>query len=178
MVKIIGLTGKAGSGKSTVAHILVNDYGFIRVKMAGPLKSMLRAIGLTDAHIEGELKEVPCPMLCGQTPRYAMQTLGTEWGRDIIGNDFWTNAWRESVWAACEYAEPAGIVCDDVRFANEVAAVLGMGGKIWHLNRGFTVSADTHSSEIQPLRCDLYIENMRGVDDLRDIVARELVAQK
>jgi hypothetical protein len=49
-----------------------------QVKFAGPLKSMCMALGLTEAHIEGHLKEVPCELLCGQTPRHAMQTLGTE----------------------------------------------------------------------------------------------------
>ena len=86
---LLGIHGKAGSGKSTAAQVLI-DGGFKRVKFADPLKNMLRAIGLTDQHIEGDLKEVPCDMLLGQTPRHAMQTLGTEWGRGCIGGEFWT----------------------------------------------------------------------------------------
>lgn len=87
--KLLGITGKAGSGKTTASDHLVS-LGWTRVKLAGPFKDMLRAIGLTDQHLEGDLKEAPCDLLCGQTPRHAMVTLGTEWGRDMIGGDFWT----------------------------------------------------------------------------------------
>ena len=48
---------------------------------------MLYQLGLGEAHIEGALKEVPCELLGGKTPRYAMQTLGTEWGRDTDQQD-------------------------------------------------------------------------------------------
>jgi dephospho-CoA kinase len=33
---LIGLTGLAGSGKSEVANALIADFGFTRVKFAGP----------------------------------------------------------------------------------------------------------------------------------------------
>ena len=43
--KLLGITGKAGSGKTKAADHLVS-LGWTRVKLAGPLKDMLRAIGL------------------------------------------------------------------------------------------------------------------------------------
>ena len=49
---VLGITGRAGSGKTTAADYLVSN-GWRRVKMAGPLKDMMRAGGLTDRHIEG-----------------------------------------------------------------------------------------------------------------------------
>jgi hypothetical protein len=59
----VALTGLAGSGKSTAALHLVNRHGFERVRFAGPLKAMVRALGLTDREIDGDLKEVPCGLL-------------------------------------------------------------------------------------------------------------------
>ena len=88
---IIGLTGYAGCGKSTVADYLVKKHGFTLIKFAGPLKAMMRALGLGEREIEGDLKEKPCGLLAGRTPREAMQTLGTEWGRQHFGQNFWVN---------------------------------------------------------------------------------------
>jgi hypothetical protein len=66
---------------------LVNHRGFARVRFAGPLKAMMAALGCTNAEIDGDRKEVPCDLLGGKSPRWAMQTLGTEWGRKLIGDD-------------------------------------------------------------------------------------------
>ena len=171
MTKIIGITGIAGSGKSTIADILVRDFGFVRVKMAGPLKSMLRAIGLGDEHLEGDLKTASIHMLCGKTPRHAMQTLGTEWGRECIGPDFWVNVWCENVWHALEYGECGGVVCDDIRFANEADAVRRIGGEIWGVSRD-GVLPGTHSSETElaHIAPDVLIHNGGTIEDLQDTV--------
>lgn len=118
---IILLTGLKGSGKSTVADYLVKDRGFTRVKMAGPLKDMLRAIGLTEDHLEGELKEEPLDMLGGHTPRWAMQSLGLEWGRNCLHKDLWVDL---AVGRAKEIvAKGASIVIDDMRFNNELRSL-------------------------------------------------------
>lgn len=74
---VVALSGLAGSGKSTLADYLIQRHGYTRVKFAGPLKAMCRAMGMDEAQIEGHLKEVPSPHLQGRTPRYVMQTLGT-----------------------------------------------------------------------------------------------------
>ena len=137
---IIGFTGPIGCGKSFAARHLVNNHGFTIHKMAEPLKSMMRAIGLTDQHIEGALKEVPCDLLCGKTPRRAMQTLGTEWGRALVGDDLWVNLWRHTL--------PAGrIVCDDVRYANEAATVRSLGGIVIEIRREGVGTHGAHASE-------------------------------
>src|SRR6516164_7143907 len=111
---VLGLCGLAGSGKTTAAVHLVSQFGYQRIRFADPLKDMLRyGIGLTDTHIEGELKEIPLKALCGKSPRWAMQSLGTQWGRDCIGEQFWVNAWLRRV----EESDPdKPIVADDVRF--------------------------------------------------------------
>lgn len=146
---IIGLSGLAGSGKSTAAHHLIHRHGFARVRFAGPLKSMMAALGLTQEQIEGSEKEKPCALLAGKTPRYAMQTIGTEWGRDLIAPDLWIRAWQAAV-DALPPGQP--VVCDDVRFPNEADAIRAAGGFLVRVERpGAGAGAAGHSSEEQDL---------------------------
>ena len=162
---IIGLTGLAESGKSSLGAFLERRYGFARLPMAAPLKNMLKAIGLTDAHVSGALKEVPCDLLQGRTPRHAMQTIGTEWGREMIGPEFWLGLWVNS---AREWlASGVGVVCDDIRFDTEAEALKAIGGKIVKLERIGTKQMG-HASErgITPSLVDLTISNDSTLDDL------------
>lgn len=130
---IIGIGGGAGSGKSTLANILVTRYGFTRLAFADPLKDMLRVIlstfGYTpdqaDRWINGDLKEEPCPALDGKQSRFGQQTLGTEWGRDLISQKLWTNV----LLSRLDGLDPAQtrVVVDDVRMDNEAEALLAYG---------------------------------------------------
>lgn len=155
---IIGLAGKIGCGKSTVADFLEREHGFHRHRMAGPLKDMMRCLGLTERHIEGDLKEVPCDLLGGKTPRFAMQTIGTDWGRDIVCQDIWTNAWRTTL--------PAGdVVCEDVRFPNEAETVRMAGGVVIRICRGDDKDVK-HVSELQSFDTDYVLQNDGSVEDI------------
>ncbi len=143
---IIGLLGRAQSGKSSVARHLVQARQFKLVPFAGPLKSMLMELGLTEEQVYGATKEIPDPLLCGQTPRHAMRTLGTEWGRQLIGQDIWVNAWEHK---ARKYPH---VVCDDVRFPNEVTRIKELGGLIIRIRRPAAETEDaTHESEAHTL---------------------------
>lgn len=143
---IIGLTGYAGSGKSTVAKHLVAAHGFTLVKFAGPLKAMLRALGLGDRELEGDLKEKPHPLLGGCPPRYAMQTLGTEWGRTLIHTDLWVNAAMEMVADVLDHG--GRVVMDDCRMPNEAQAIIDRGGFIARVTRPGFGPVNGHSSEV------------------------------
>lgn len=143
--RIIAFTGLAGSGKSTAAKHMVDVHGWTRVRFAGPLKAMMAALGLSPDEIEGHLKEVPCDLLGGKTPRYAMQTIGTDWAREMIAKDLWIRAWRAAIDRL-----PAGknVVVDDCRFANEAEAVRVAGGHIIRICRsGAGAGAAGHVSE-------------------------------
>lgn len=166
MTRIIGLMGLAQSGKSTVAEYLEREHGFVRVRFAGPLKAMCHAIGLSDREIEGEGKEKPHPLLCGKTPRYVMQTLGTEWGRDIIGADFWIGLWRESVLASLDEGAK-GIVAEDCRFQNEADAIRSIGGKLWRIERdGLLRRAHVSETAALGIKADRTFINVGTVDEL------------
>ena len=140
---LVGISGRSGAGKSTAADVLVGS-GWVRVKFADPLKRMLRAIGLDDRHIEGDLKEKPCDLLAGQTPRHAMQTLGTEWGRQCIAPDLWTSLCRREILLCLSQGK--SVVVDDVRFENEAEVIRALGGSVLRLNHGNN-GADGHASE-------------------------------
>lgn len=161
---LVALCGLAGSGKSTIAKMLIDDLDFHRVKFAGPLKNMLRSLGLGDMHLEGKLKEVPCPLLGGKTPREAMQSLGTEWGRDLIHPDLWTNAWKAKVQ---DYLDRGfSVVADDCRFPNERKAVQELGGLTIMIERPGTAPVNGHISEQYLMMCDATIVNDGTMEDL------------
>lgn len=158
---IVAFAGPAGAGKSTLAGVLCREAGGERIPFAGPLKKMLEAAGVPPASLYGDQKETPLPMLCGKSGRYAMQTLGTEWGRDLIGQDIWGNLWEHAVRAS---TAPL-IVVDDLRFDNEVRRVQRLGGAAVLVLRDMSQlnDAPAHPSEdFAQLRCDLTVVNDRS----------------
>lgn len=149
---LIGLTGRKYHGKDTAAAVLVKK-GYAQLRFADPLKEMLRAfyrtVGLPfieiERRIEGDLKETPCPHLRGKTPRYAMQTLGAEWGRDMIGTDLWVSVLTGRA------AKAGKAVVSDVRYDNECAAITAAGGRVFRVDANKRVDANEfshHSSEM------------------------------
>lgn len=168
---VVALSGAAGSGKSTAASYLVERHGYTRIRFAGPLKAMMRALKLDDAAIEGAMKEAPLDVLSGHTPRYAMQTLGTEWGRKCMGEDFWVNLWR---WDAEVAIDKGGrVVVDDCRFPNEAAMVRRMGGDIYRIGGRGGIAGD-HESERQDFMADVHLDNAGTVEELHTMLDEAL----
>lgn len=164
---IIGLCGLKQSGKSTAARYLIQKRGFVRHSLADPLKKMLKVIGLTDEQLWGGHKEVPIALLDGKTPRHAMQTLGTEWGRNCISDDFWLRVWFETL-------PPGDVVCDDVRFENEADMIRRLGGVVVEIARPVLVEmprADRHASELLGFTSDETILNLGTVEELEQDIA-------
>lgn len=164
-VRTIGFCGPAGAGKSTAAEHLVKHWRFSRVRFAGPLKAMLLALGLDPDQVDGDRKEEPSPLLCGRTPRQAMQWLGTEWGRQLIGDGFWIAAWQAAV-ERIPHDRPWRrganlIVADDVRYANEAKAIRDRGGLVVRIERpgAGSASGHAHASERQDFVPDRIIRN-------------------
>jgi hypothetical protein len=148
--QIIAFTGKKFAGKSTAANALIAAYSGLhwrKISFADPLRSMLLALGITAAEMADPiLKETPHPLLCGKTPRFALQSLGTQWGRGQIGADLWLKAAERRLHLAIEAGQTVAI--DDARFDNEAQLIHRNGGIVIELRRTDNVVAfDPHPSE-------------------------------
>ena len=127
--KLIGITGKAGSGKDTLADAAVLEFGAIKYNFALPIKLALNAMfGWTmEMWDNREWKEEPIEWL-GKSPRFLAQTLGTEWGREIIHPELWTRIGMDHYWTHAKTGTSAPFIIADVRFDNEVKRIHDMGG--------------------------------------------------
>ena len=171
--KIIGLTGRAESGKSTYAAAI----GFTRLSFAKPLKDMVSVLLDTLGYDGGRLvstsegKHTSIPELGGHQVRYLLQTLGTEWGRQLIHEDIWI---RIAVAQAVNLTAVGGaVVLDDIRFDNEADAIREAGGLVVHLvreHKGLLNSdAGSHVSErpVHVAKGDRVFYNVAGLDELQ-----------
>lgn len=164
MSKIIGITGLAqdpkgnrsilGAGKDSVADILVDSFGYVRVSLADEMKRTARRWypAFTEEHLWGpsekrsELVEVAPNVFL--TARHVLQQLGTEVGRCI-----WQDTWiyitlnttkallndpdldYSPIWGLIKIPRIggskgcAGVVIPDMRVPNEYTAILEAGGK-------------------------------------------------
>jgi len=166
----IAILGLKGHGKDTAAQCL-EQLGYENIKFAGPLKEMLYTLyqqigfmrGQAAQRIDGDLKEEVCPHL-KVTPRWAMQSLGTEWGRVEIHPDIWLNLAVERIRMHDK------VVVTDCRFDNEF--------KRLQANRFLTIrverpelmaqATDLHASETRILdhKVDCVVYNDGTIDDL------------
>lgn len=165
--RLVGLCGAAGVGKDTVAEVLVREHGFRRMAFADPIKdalaAMLGGLFLTRAHSHDN-KELPIEGL-GVSYRMLVQTLGTEWGRQMIGEDFWVAILRRRL--AIEVDATTPVVVSDVRFANEAAWVREFG-VLWHIRRPGVAPVRAHASEagIVPRNGEPVLMNDGSLNDL------------
>jgi len=142
-MNLIGLTGAKGCGKSTVAHYLKRcDPSFRVMSMAEPIRDMLEAINLSPEELyDGKDDIIP---RFERTGRRMLQTLGTDWGRDMIGEDIWVNVMKDRI----RNSPWDGIIIDDIRFPNEGKMIKEMGGQLIYIKRPCVENGiDTHSSE-------------------------------
>jgi uncharacterized UPF0146 family protein len=138
---IIGLCGAQGSGKDTVANILVANYGFVRISFAAALKDVIAILFSWPRHmLEGDTpesrtwREAPDAVwsqktgIPGFSPRKALQTIGTDLIRDHIYINLWIDIVEKRIAMILSANPEAKIVVTDCRFTNEVAAVKKFSG--------------------------------------------------
>lgn len=137
---LIGLCGKANSGKNTVAALLPAT-GVIA--FADPLYAGLANIlGVTVETLQDrDFKEAVVPWI-GKSPRQMLQTLGTEWGRGMVCDDLWVRIARRRIESAGDF-----VVVTDVRFDNEAEMLREMGGEVWLVERPGADTCVPHESE-------------------------------
>lgn len=169
MNHLLGITGKAGSGKDSVANILTTRRGYIAIAFADPLRAGIKAMLSLDAErFEHPLKEQALPII-DKSPRQLLQLLGTEWGRNMIHPDLWVMLAARRIADIRDRNPGANIVITDVRLDNEAAMIRELGGEIWMLRRHGAGTPHAHSSEhgISINHIARSIHNNGTLDDLR-----------
>jgi hypothetical protein len=180
---LVGISGQAGSGKDTVADHLCEKHGFTKVGLADPLKRICKDVfNFTGEQLWGPSEnrnavdrrfprhDVVSRTRVGDvylTPRYALQTLGTQWGRDCYPDvwlDYAIQVAKQLQQGLCDYSPSLGLtyrggpyrpkntVISDVRFRNEVEGVKKAGGHVFRIVRpgaDGVVGVARHASEME-----------------------------
>jgi hypothetical protein len=116
MGKLVGLVGRARSGKDTFADVLESCSGFARVAIAERLKQDLCTyLGIGYDQLVREKPQL----------RRALQLRG-ECARKLLGDMFWINALMQQILTLREHGVP--VVVTDVRLPGEAAWIANCGG--------------------------------------------------
>jgi len=199
---IIGICGLIGSGKGTVADVLV-DQGFTKVSFADKLKDGVSTIfGWDRAMLEGDTDESrqwreqrddfwSAETEMEVTPRLVLQLFGTDCLRNGFHDGVWVSLLKKHM-----LDNPGNYVIPDVRFRNEQNMIRKLGGEIWRIQRGdipewygcamldnttgsdLMEAYDVHPSEYKWIdmnnKFDITLYNEGTIEDLRQLVLNEI----
>lgn len=192
---IVGVVGKKRAGKDTIASYLKERHNFHQTSFAKALKEICAEVfDLTQAQLEGELKEVPDTRFPEHwSPRHILQKTGTEAGRL---NDFsWSQHYafrlkgafkrrnlkpNPTLWIDIvldEIMHYENSVISDVRFINEASALRSLGAQLLKVVRS-DLSKDTHvsESEVDKILVDSTIINNSSIQALHVDIEKSLFA--
>ena len=159
---IIGLSGKQGTGKSTIAKAIQDTYKDVKIfKIAGIIYELqdyiYNRVGLT---------------LQGEKDRPLLIALGM-WGRDK-DSDLWTNV---AIREALEYSKQGGIaLIDDIRFPNEALRVKenGLLIRIEGLQRGPNITEEMKTNITECALDDFKFEHIISNGNRIEIMTEQL----
>ena len=138
---LIGLIGKKGTGKTTIAKYLEDNHGFKRYSFADPLKEMLVNAGMCTY---GELYEEKTDF-----SRWLMQKIGTDIIRNQVSKSFWVDKPGEKLVRNRDNM----VIIDDIRFIDEYLYLKALGHyhkKIFFIRiKRDTGFEDVHVSETE-----------------------------
>lgn len=159
--KLIGLIGYKGSGKSSLTDEALHTWDGVRaVRMgfADPMRDMIAALGVPAEILHDKARwDEPLEILCGKSTRHAVVTIGTEWGRQQIGEEIWTRiAMHRSEKLR---SEGKNVIIDNVRFPIEANTIRERGGILIAFKRPMIALDTAHESEqhIEALQRDANI---------------------
>lgn len=164
---LIGIAGPARSGKDIFASFLIAQHnGCYTYSFADPMRRMLKVglgIDLNEeywqAHKEEEIAAI------GKSPRQLLQTLGTEWGRNMVYQDLWLLIAKQEF-----LNRGPGMIITDVRFANEAQWIRSVGGQVIHIVRENAAKVSPHISEagVTNETVDVFVYNNMGLEELQN----------
>lgn len=185
-IKLIGLSGAIGAGKSAVGRHLFDSYGYKEVTFKKEFViKILSSLGIEWGHqdyemyinifYDRELKDKPNELLNGKTPRQVMFSF-SDWARSIDPYVFIKPV--EQKIQKFIYQLEGRLVISDIKFDNEAEMIKRHGGLIWHIerkNNPFSVKTE-HESEhgIDDKYIDRIIWNDGDMDQLRAEIARAI----
>jgi hypothetical protein len=165
---IVAFTGNIGSGKSSLANMLVERNGFIEYSFAGPIKEIGKIFGFTEQEMYGtqndKLKE---NKFWGVSFRTFAQKLGTELFRVRLAELIpeMKECWLRLCEKFLEENMDKNIVISDLRFLDEAKMLKGKNCIIFKTFRGCDDSTGSrkHASELEISKiesnCDIDNQN-------------------
>ena len=167
---LIGVCGKAGSGKDTVSDYLINKYGFKQIALADPIKRLVQDIFVLDHHTvyDRVAREQPLEQWDNWTVRKLLQFIGTELFRENIDDAIWV----KSLWYKISNDKKNDYVISDVRFPNELKFFEEKAGndfislKVTRKGYQGKVGMTGHASEAYDLPAKIIITNDESFEDL------------
>lgn len=179
-MKLVGISGYAQSGKDTFAQVLVQNYGFTRMAFADLLRQVLYTLNpivdpIVGFRVHDFVDDYGWDYAKQNVPeiRRLLQRMGTEAGRDLLGEDLWVNAAFATMNPSLDYCIP------DMRFPNEAARVVDNGGITVRINREGIVPVNNHPGEValDNWSFDYVVDNNSTIDYLEE-VADSIVSDK
>jgi hypothetical protein len=165
---LIGICGKSGSGKDTIAAHLCARYAFQRVAIADRLKRMtLETFALSTDQLWGRSRDALDPRW-GLAPREIYQRLGD--ALRAIHPETLVRGWLADATVTLDAG--VHVVTPDIRTPLEVDVLRRAGGKLWRVRRGSAVlrgAAAEHLTEtaLDSLRDpDAELPNDGSIEDL------------
>ncbi len=129
---LLGICGKSGAGKDTIAAHLRERHGFRRVAVADRLKRLtVLAFDLSEDQLWGSGRDAPDPRF-GLTPREIYQRMGD--ALRAIHPETLVRGWLADARVHLDQGLP--VVSPDIRTPLEVEALRRAGGLLWRVRRG------------------------------------------
>lgn len=173
---IIGLSGKGGAGKDTFAEFL-KPYGYERIALADPLKSIAKAIfGFTEEQVSNPVSKEEIDERWGKSPRQLLQELGRKMRE--IHPEVWIRPALQHMGHCVLNSKCSNFVITDVRFPNEAEVVHRLGGFLVRIDRPGTQSRtgaqDESELALDDYTFDARVCNAGTLEDL-EVQAQRLV---
>jgi hypothetical protein len=191
-MKIIAIQGFIGSGKDTLANLILNNNeNSIKLSFASSLKDCISVVfNWNREMLEGDTKEsrewrekidewwskrLNIPHL---TPRWVLQN----WGTEVLRGHFHPDIWIASLENKIQNMKDINmIIITDCRFENEIECLKKLGALFIRIKRGpepewleyylnYDVKPNVHISEYSWIKndFDITIENDGTVEDLKN----------